>query len=189
MKNLILASKSPRRQALLEQLHIPFTVRTGFVDESLIKEVNPLEKVKQLAFIKGRAIDIQSHEIVLAADTVVSYQGRIFEKPKDKKTAKEMISILSGDTHHVYTGVSIRSANNEFIFVEKTAVSFWELSEEEITAYIQTDDPYDKAGAYGIQSIGAAFVKEIQGDYYNVVGLPLSRTVRELRNFGFKHYY
>ncbi|HLR43482.1 MAG TPA: Maf family protein [Pseudogracilibacillus sp.] len=189
MKKLILASKSPRRQALLEQLHIPFTVKTGFVDESIIKEQDPIEKVKQLAFIKGRAIDIQPDEIVLAADTVVSLNNIIFEKPKDKQAAREMIRSLSDTTHHVYTGVSIRSAEDEYVFVEKTAVSFWKLSDEEIEQYIETKDPYDKAGAYGIQSLGAAFVKEIQGDYYNVVGLPLSRTVRALKKFGFKHYY
>lgn len=189
MKKIILASTSPRRQALLEQLHIPFTVKTGFVDESIIKEKDPREKVKQLAFIKGRAIDIQADEIALAADTVVSHHNVIFEKPKDKLEARDMISSLSDATHEVYTGVSIRSAKDEYVFVEKTNVTFWKLSEEEIEQYIETEDPYDKAGAYGIQSLGAAFVKEIQGDYYNVVGLPLSRTVRTLKKFGFKHYY
>ena len=189
MKKLILASMSPRRQALLQQLHISFTVNTGFVDESIIKVKDPIEKVKQLAFIKGRTIDIQADEIVLAADTVVSHNHIIFEKPKDKQEARDMITSLSDTTHEVYTGVSIRSAKEEFVFVEKTAVTFWKLTSEEIEQYIDTEDPYDKAGAYGIQSFGAAFVKGIHGDYYNVVGLPLSRTVRALQKFGFKHYY
>lgn len=115
--------------------------------------------MKKLAFIKGRAINIQADEIVLVADTVVSHHHIIFEKPKDKQVARDMITSLSDTTHEVYTGVSIRSAKDEYIFVEKTAVTFWKLPKEEIEQYLETNDPYDKAGAYGIQSLGAAFFK------------------------------
>lgn len=184
VKNLILASSSPRRQELLKQVNIPFTIRKPSIDETQITTKDPVEKVQQLAIRKGRAIQIQNeYEVILAADTVVSYEQTIFEKPKNKEEAFNMIHSLSGETHDVYTGVNIRSTEHESIFVERTKVVFWPLSKSEIEWYVSTDDPYDKAGAYGIQSLGAIFVKEIIGDYYNVVGLPLSRVVRELRKF------
>lgn len=184
VKNLILASSSPRRQELLKQVNIPFTIRKPAIDETQITTKDPVEKVQQLAIRKGRAIQIQNeYEVILAADTVVSYEQTIFEKPKNKEEAFNMIHSLSGETHDVYTGVNIRSTEHESIFVERTKVVFWPLSKSEIEWYVSTDDPYDKAGAYGIQSLGAIFVKEIIGDYYNVVGLPLSRVVRELRKF------
>jgi len=186
MKKLILASSSPRRQALLQQVQIPFTIRTEKVDESQVKTIDPIEKVKQLAILKGKAIPLMDEtEIILAADTAVSYQQTIFEKPKNRTDAFQMLSTLSGNIHDVFTGVYIRSHDSEITFVEKTEVEFWPLSEGEIEWYLATDDPYDKAGAYGIQSIGAVFVKRIIGDYYNVVGLPVSRVVRALKEISF----
>ncbi|MEI3613425.1 Maf family protein [Pseudogracilibacillus sp. SO30301A] len=179
---LILASSSPRRQELLKQVNIPFIVQATNVDESQITTSVPEQKVKQLAILKGSSVSI-TDQVVLAADTVVSYNGEIFEKPKDKTDAFDMISALSGHVHEVFTGVLIRSSDGEVVFTERTEVEFWRLSKEEIDWYISTDEPYDKAGAYGIQSIGAMFVKQIVGDYYNVVGLPLSRVVRELKRF------
>lgn len=180
-RKLILGSSSPRRQELLQQVHIPYTIRKPNVNESQITEKDPYKKVAQLAKLKGENIEIQnSDEIILSADTVVSFQNRIFEKPKDKEEAFKMISDLSGNIHDVYSGFTIRSAEHVETFVEKTVVEFWPLSTQEIEWYVSTSDPYDKAGAYGIQSIGAMFVKQIKGDYYNVVGLPISRVVREL---------
>ena len=182
---LILASSSPRRQELLQQVNIPFTVQAANIDESQIKTTDPIERVKQLAISKGENITIHHpNTIVLSADTIVAYEQAIFEKPRDKEEAKQMISALSGQLHDVYTGVMIRSLQEKTLFVERTSVEFWSLNEAEIDAYIATEDPYDKAGAYGIQSLGAMFVKRIIGDYYTVVGLPLSRVVRELRDFG-----
>ncbi|WP_077328600.1 Maf family protein [Virgibacillus siamensis] len=179
--NLILASSSPRRKELLQQVDIPFTVRKQNVDESVITTNDPREKVEKLAILKGRYTDIQhENEIILAADTVVSFQNRIFEKPADKEEAFQMLSSMSGKIHEVYTGVMLRTQMTEQVFVEKTLVEFWPLSDDEINRYIITGDPFDKAGAYGIQSGGAVLVKGIQGDYYNVVGLPVSRVVREL---------
>ena len=180
---LILASSSPRRQQLLHQVQIPFTIRTNNVDESIVTEIDPIEKVKQLAILKGDSIQSNADEIILAADTVVSFQGKIFGKPKDRMDARSMLQQLSGNTHEVYTGVYIKGAKENTVFVEKTEVTFWELTEEEIEHYIQLDDPYDKAGAYGIQSAGAILVKHIFGDYYNVVGLPLAKVVRSLKPF------
>ena len=183
-KKLILASSSPRRQELLNQVRIPFTIRKPNIDESQIITHDPVEKVRQLAILKGRNVIIKHYdEVILSADTVVSYNQNIFEKPKNKEDAYKMISALSGNVHEVFTGVLIRSLDQETIFVERTEVEFWPLSEEETVPYIATKEPYDKAGAYGIQSVGAIFVKQISGDYYNVVGLPISRAVRELRGF------
>ncbi|MGJ9458737.1 Maf family protein [Oceanobacillus sp. CF4.6] len=183
-KKLILASSSPRRQELLNQVRIPFTIRKPNIDESQIITHDPVEKVRQLAILKGRNVTIEhDDEVILSADTVVSYNQNIFEKPKNKEDAYQMISALSGNVHEVFTGVLIRSLDQETVFVERTEVEFWPLSEEETVPYIATKEPYDKAGAYGIQSVGAIFVKQISGDYYNVVGLPISRAVRELRGF------
>ncbi|MCZ0704151.1 septum formation protein [Natronobacillus azotifigens] len=181
---LILASSSPRRQALLKQVNLPHQVTVSSLDETLVTNKDPLEKVKQLATLKGRNVPIKhADEVILSADTVVSFQQNIFEKPKNSEEAKKMITSLSGEEHEVYTGVMIRSSEKEVVFVEQTKVKFWPLSEDEINWYIPTTDPYDKAGGYGIQSIGAIFVKQMVGDYYNVVGLPISRVVRELKAF------
>lgn len=188
-KRLILASSSPRRQDLLKQVHMPFLIRQSNIDESQISTTDPVEKVKQLATLKNLALSVQKDDVILSADTVVAYQQHIFEKPKDKEAAARMITTLSGDIHDVFTGVMIRSIDHEVLFVEQTQVEFWPLSQEDITPYIHTSEPYDKAGAYGIQSIGAQFVKQIMGDYYNVVGLPLSRVVRKLAEFGITPTY
>ncbi len=181
---LILASSSPRRQELLAQAGIPFTVRSQDADESLITETDPREKVKQLAQLKGRNVAIKDEgELILAADTVVSFQHNIFGKPQSEMEAHAMLSALSGNVHEVYTGVMLKTRYIERVFTVKTDVVFWPLSNEEIDHYIATGDPFDKAGAYGIQSKGAVLVKCINGDYYNVVGLPLSRLVREMASF------
>ncbi|MDQ0351594.1 septum formation protein [Alkalibacillus filiformis] len=183
-KTLILASSSPRRQELLTLVNQPFTIRKPDVDESQIETNDPVEKVKQLAVLKGRNVPIyRDDEIILSADTVVSYQNSIFEKPKDRHEAYNMIKALSDDTHEVYTGFMLRSKDEEVVHVEKTEVQFWPLTEEEIEQYIDTNDPYDKAGSYGIQSLGALFVKQIIGDYYNVVGLPISRVMKVYKEF------
>lgn len=182
-KTLILASQSPRRQQLLKQVNIPFEIQATHVDESQITTEDPVQKVKQLAALKGNSLTLQETDVVLAADTVVAYQGRIFEKPTSKTEASDMISAFSGNKHDVYTGVMIRSKEKETLFASRAQVEFWPLTKDEIDWYVQTDDPYDKSGGYGIQSLGAIFVKQIIGDYYTIVGLPLSRVVRELRHF------
>ncbi|SHG70519.1 Maf family protein [Ornithinibacillus halophilus] len=184
MPKLILASTSPRRKELLEQVNIPFKTRKQEVDESKIVTLNPKEKVETLAHLKAINTPIlSSDEVILSADTVVSFEGGIFEKPKNEEDAFRMLSTLSGKFHSVYSGVCIRSEKKQAIFIEKTDVEFWELTDDEIEDYIQSKDPFDKAGAYGIQTQGAMFVKQIVGDYFNVVGLPISKVVRELRSF------
>lgn len=186
MKKLILGSSSPRRQQILQELGIPFTIKTPDIDESAITLTDPVEKVEKLAEIKAQTIRLQSeHDIVLAADTIVAYDGTIFEKPKGREEAFNMIRALSGTKHNVITAVALRSFEKETVFSVKTEVYFWELSTAEINSYVTTSEPYDKAGGYGIQGKAALFVKKINGDYFNVVGLPISYVVRELRRFNF----
>ncbi|WP_010093846.1 Maf family protein [Ornithinibacillus scapharcae] len=184
MNKLVLASTSPRRRELLEQIHIPFTIRKQTFDESVVQTQDPSKKAEQLALLKAKHTELlEPDEIILTADTIVAYNSKIFEKPRDEQEAFMMLSNLSGNTHDVYTGVSIRSDTNQVSFVEKTSVEFWTLTAEEIYDYIKTKDPFDKAGAYGIQGHGAVLVKRIIGDYFNVVGLPISRVMRELKQF------
>lgn len=183
MKQIILASKSPRRQEMLKNIGLEFSIRTKDIDESSITAKQPAKKVKQLARLKSESLSINDNEVVIAADTVVAYENNIFGKPTSTEDAYKMINTLSGQIHHVYTGVSIRSHDRIENFVERTAVEWWDLSEEMIQWYIQTDEPYDKAGAYGIQHLGALLVKRIDGDYFNVVGLPISQVIRKLQLF------
>ncbi|WP_010531724.1 Maf family protein [Lentibacillus jeotgali] len=183
-RQLILASSSPRRKELLQQVDIPFTIRKQDADESRITEADPTKKVAELAKLKGRNVGIRhENELILAADTVVSFQNQIFGKPETESKAFQMLAALSGQVHEVHTGVMLRTSQEERVFTEKTAVEFWPLTDSEIERYIATRDPFDKAGAYGIQGPGAVLVKQIRGDYYNIVGLPISRVVRELKPF------
>jgi len=184
----ILASNSPRRQHLLLRLQIPFDIILPDIDEStIISDGSPETYCTTLAELKTN--DISQHypnELVLGADTIVVFKDNIFEKPEDKTSAKHMLQTLSGETHHVYTGVCIKWAdkNIHHLFAEITTVTFRNLNEKDIIHYIETCHPYDKAGAYGIQDWSAVFVKEIRGCYDNVVGFPISRFYQELKKLG-----
>lgn len=185
-KKVILGSSSPRRRQILDQVLIPYIVRPCSIDESVVTESNPEKKVKKLAKLKNEHIAFKNdNEVIITADTVVAYENTIFEKPKNKDEAFTMISTLSGQVHDVFTGVMIRSKRDDILFVEQTKVKFWDLTKNEIEQYVATDEPYDKAGGYGIQSVGAKFVKQINGDYYNIVGLPISRVIIELKKMSF----
>ncbi|WP_236560963.1 nucleoside triphosphate pyrophosphatase [Pontibacillus sp. HMF3514] len=182
---LILASSSPRRRELLNQVNIQHKVKKQDVDESNVPFYNPRTYVQTLAERKGRSIGFESdQEVILSADTIVSHEGEVLEKPKTREEAFQMLRSLSGQTHQVYTGVMLRSPEQEMFIVDQTSVEFWPLSKEDIELYLDTGDSFDKAGGYGIQTEGAMLVKQISGDYNNVVGLPLSRVVRSLRTFG-----
>lgn len=180
---LILASSSPRRRDLLNQINVGFELREQSADESRVTITNPVKKVKALAKIKSDATEIYEGEVVLTADTVVSKDGIIYEKPENKEHAYEMIKEFSGATHHVHTACLLRSLHKEKIIVSQTDVIFYDLSDEDIESYLQTDDFSDKVGGYGIQSHGAVLVKEIQGDYNTVVGLPLAEVARALKKW------
>lgn len=187
MQNLILASSSPRRKELLENLHLTFEVFSCNVDESFDPALTPSEIVMELGSRKAKAVREQNPDsFIIGADTVVVLDGAVLGKPKNSKEAFSMLQTLSGKTHSVYTGVTIIAPGTETQFYVQTDVVFWELSDDEIKAYIDTGEPFDKAGAYGIQGYGSMFVKEIYGDYFAVVGLPVSRTIRELRNAGYR---
>ncbi|MDY2777657.1 MAG: Maf family protein [Collinsella sp.] len=186
---MILASRSPRRIELIEEAGFPARSIPADVDETPLPNETPRDLVERLASSKARAVARElpdRDELVLAADTVVSIDGRILGKPVDEHDARTMLQALSGRTHQVMTGVCIVSSSAPdralSSFVDITDVEFHPLSTEEIAAYVEGGEPMDKAGAYGIQGAGGRMlVKRIDGDFYNVVGLPISRVVREIR--------
>lgn len=180
---IVLASGSPRRKEIMKNAGYDFEVKTSSADEALPDNITPDEAVKYLAEIKGDAVEVDENTLVVSADTVVALDGKILGKPKDEKDAFSMLSLLSGRTHNVFTGVCVRLGDKKTVFCEKTEVKFYTLSEEEIKAYIATGEPSDKAGAYGIQGKGALLVEKINGDYLNVVGLPMARLERVLREY------
>lgn len=184
---LILASQSPRRQELLEGLGIPFCVRViEGIDESFPEDL-PIEDIpvyisKQKASVYAKCI--AEDEVVLTADTVVVCQGQVLGKPKDEDDARRMLNLLSGRTHEVITGVTVKTREEEKSFSVVTEVQFKSLTPQEIDFYIRRFKPFDKAGAYGIQEwIGYIGVISIHGSYFNVMGLPVQRIYEELKTF------
>lgn len=190
MQTLILASSSPRRKELLQNLNLTFKISSSEVDESFDPGLSPSEVVMELAQRKAQAV-FQAHSAayVIGSDTIVVIHGRILGKPENEAEAVRMLKMLSGNQHDVYTGVSILSPHGTARFYEKTEVLFWELTDDEIISYVQSGEPLDKAGAYGIQELGSMLVKKISGDYFAVVGLPVSRTIRELKKLGYQLPY
>ena len=178
---LILASASPRRQEILRNAAIPFGTRPVDVDESHRDGESARDYVLRLAETKARAA-AQPSETVLGADTVVVVEGRILGKPADPDEAQAMLRLLSGRTHDVLTGVCVLHAGECRTFVELTAVTFKSLSDQEVEAYVDSGEPWDKAGAYGIQGAASKFVERIEGCYFNVVGLPIARVHATLRS-------
>ena len=183
---LILASGSPRRRQLLEQIGLTFTVRASDADERVVPGLSPAEVVEVLSARKGEAVAAGAApgDLILAADTVVSLDGAILGKPQDREEAVSMLTSLSGRTHQVYTGVTLIRDGVRRTEHEVTAVTFRSLSPEEIAAYVSTGEPMDKSGAYGIQGLGALLAERLEGDYFNVMGLPLCRLGRMLSRFG-----
>ena len=179
---LILASSSPRRNELLKMAGYEFSVAPAEVSENYLRGTPPMQIVEQLATRKAKA-SAKDHPLdaVLAADTLVVYKGRILGKPKDEADAKAMLKLLAGNVHQVYTGYCIICGTKLTCGHECTSVEFYALREEEIDAYIATGEPLDKAGAYGIQGRGALLVKRIDGDFYNVMGLPIGKINRILK--------
>lgn len=190
MQTLILASSSPRRKELLQNLRLTFQILSSEVDESYDPKWSPSEIVMKLSNRKAQAVfNVHPSSFVIGSDTIVVMDGKILGKPKNEDEAIYMLTMLSGRKHEVYTGVTILSPNYSSSFYEKTEVIFWELSDEVIKSYVQSGEPLDKAGAYGIQELGSMLVKKINGDYFAVVGLPVSRTIRELQKAGYQLPY
>ncbi len=176
----ILASASPRRKELFEFIASDFVIKPANVDESLPDNIKAEDSAEYLATIKATAVASQNSGIVVGCDTVVVVDNKVLGKPCDKEDAFKMLSMLSGKTHKVITGVCIICGEKKVSFSEVTEVEFYTLDDKEIYSYIETGDPMDKAGAYGIQSQGCMLVKGIKGDFFNVVGLPVARLKREI---------
>ncbi|MCF9034323.1 Maf family nucleotide pyrophosphatase [Acinetobacter nectaris] len=182
MARLILASGSPRRAELLEQLELDFDVSSADIDETLKLGECAETYVKRVAYEKAKSVAQQFHDcIVLAADTCISLDGSIIGKPQSKEHAFHIWQALSGRQHDVLSGVCVVAENEMYECVVKTQVTFQELSQSDMESYWQTGEPLDKAGAYAIQGIAAKYIPSIKGSYTNVVGLPLYETVKLLK--------
>lgn len=206
MSGIILASQSPRRKELLYQIGLEFEVCPAKGEEIITKTipeevVMELSKQKAEEVAKGFLVYEENHKeimtpsdmLIIGADTVVAYDNHILGKPKDEADAKRMLTMLSGNTHSVFTGVTLLFLDKsgrvgEQVFYEKTDVTMHKISEMEIARYIADGEPMDKAGAYGIQGKGAIYIEKIAGDYNNVVGLPISRIYQELKKIGIDLY-
>ena len=203
MSQIILASASPRRKALLEQIGMEFEICPA-KGEEVITESRPDAVVSELSRQKAEEVaagvltyneqhpDLATPQdiLVIGADTVVAYGDEILGKPKDEEDAKRMLTLLQGNTHSVYTGITLvfidkSGRTGEYCFFEKTDVTMYPMDEDEINRYIATGEPMDKAGSYGIQGRCAIYIKQIEGDYNNVVGLPVARLYQELRRVGY----
>ena len=189
MKQLILASTSPRRKEILGLTGLTFDILAPSCREDLVPVTDPQTYVQELSLIKCDAAlelvaPLYDEALIITADTIVCHDERILGKPKDEEEAFDMLRSLSGAVHSVYTGVTVADlkTGERNTFFEKTDVTFYDLTDQEILEYIRTGEPMDKAGAYGIQGRGACLVREIHGDYFNVVGLPVAKLYRVLKS-------
>ena len=181
---IILASASPRRQELIKMITEDVIVNPCDCDETIKEGLVGREIAEYLSKVKGEAVKEQfENEIIVSADTIVCLNDNVLGKPKSRDDAFSMLSLLSGNTHSVFTGVTIIKGEKQKTFSQETRVTFYELSDFEINEYIDTNECFDKAGSYGVQGKGGLLVREINGDYFNVVGLPVARLKRELEDF------
>ncbi len=185
---MILASNSPRRKEILSSMGFNLKIIPSNIDEKSDKQIL-LEKIKDIAYKKAMNIARQNEtDFVLAADTIVELDGKILGKPKTEKEVREYLNLLSDRTHRVITAYSFINIDKK-IFVKEIVISeveFYSLSDEEIEWYIETGEPFDKAGGYGIQSKGRVFVKKINGDFYSIMGFPVSHFLKVLKKLGYK---
>ena len=178
----VLASQSPRRNDLLQLLRIPFVVRPADIDEAMDAALPPQQEVARVSRLKAEATPRKPDDVVIAADTIVVLDGKVLGKPADREEAIGMLRSLSGRDHQVMTGMTVLRDDCAITHTEITDVHFRPLTEAEIIRYVETGEPMDKAGAYGIQGFAAPFVEAIRGDYYNVMGLPVCRLQQMLRS-------
>lgn len=184
MRRVLLASESPRRRELMVLSEIPFTTTSCLLKETLDPELSIEKAVEKLAFEKADAVFHRyPEEFIIGADTIVVCDGEVFGKPKDNEDAERMLRKLSGKTHQVITGVALVAKDVKECFHEVTDVTFYDLEDEEIKRYAKSKEPHDKAGAYAIQGKGLTFVKKINGDFYNVVGLPMASLYKRLKKY------
>ncbi len=175
---LVLASKSPRRQQILRDAGIPFVVRASEVLEERRADESPTDYVRRLAEEKAFAVPLHPGEVVLGADTTVVVDHHVLEKPRDTADAVRMLALLSGREHEVITGICLRSDSRKIVDVAITRVRFVPLTPEELETYAASGEPIDKAGAYAIQGLASKFIERIEGEYFNVVGLPVALVYR-----------
>jgi len=184
MAKVVLASASPRRKELFGVITHDFDIIPSDVVESVPSGIRPIKQAEYLSALKaGDISEKYPQNIVIGADTCVVAENQVLGKPKNKEDAKKMLRLLSGKIHFVVTGCTICKGKRAVSFSNITEVEFYELTDKEIEDYINTSEPYDKAGAYAIQGMAGLFVKKINGDYYNVVGLPISQLKREIMKF------
>lgn len=185
---LVLASSSPRREAILKQLKLKFTIVPGKIDENEFTEKDPDKLVKKLALEKAKSVsDLVEDALIIAADTIVVLEDKILGKPESSAEAKRQLKLLSGKEHQVITGIAVLSSETGEVYVENniTLVKMLSLTDEKIDKYINTGEPLDKAGSYGIQGFGGLFVEGIKGSYYSVVGLPIHQLAEILDKFNY----
>lgn len=188
MYHIVLASSSPRRKELLERMGVIFTVDPSTCEE-IITDTSPARVVLSLSHQKASDVaNRYENALIIGADTIVSKDNQILGKPKDREDAFRMLQLLQGDTHQAYTGVTVinkqRRESKEYSFYSASDVSFYSMTEEQIYSYINSGEPMDKAGAYGIQGKSAIFIKEIKGDYNTIVGLPIAMLYQTLLSEG-----
>ena len=183
---IILASASPRRRELLERMGLNFTVRTASHDETMDPAADPADEVARVSLLKAQAVcpSCAQEDIIIAADTIVVCDSTVMGKPHSEEAAYSMLRSLSGREHQVMTGLTVMQGKNAETVTVTTSLHFRDLSDEEIRAYIATGEPQDKAGAYGVQGLAAMFVARLDGDYYNVMGLPVCTLATMLRKRG-----
>lgn len=186
---LVLASGSPRRRDILTALGLAFDVRPPDVDETLLPGEGARGAARRLAQQKAAAIEAEAGELVIAADTIVALDGELLGKPTGPKDAAAILGRLAGRSHEVITGLAVRFGTETRSVAALTTVTFRALDPEEVAAYVATEEPLDKAGAYGIQGFGSALVERIEGDFYNVMGLPVPALLALLRTIGFRYLY
>ena len=189
-RGLILASSSPRRADLMRRLGLSFIIRPADIDETYTAGESPADHAERLAREKAVAIASQSpHAVVVGSDTIVVLDGEVLGKPRGPEDAVRMLRRLSGREHEVFTGVAVAAGCEVVSALERVRVRFRELSELECREYVETGEPMDKAGAYGIQGYGSAIVEAIQGDYFAVMGLPIVRLLDLLRRMGHRYAF
>lgn len=184
VKDIILASASPRRKELLARIYPNFKVIPSRLREVVPKEMGVENCPQYLAERKAESVaKAYRKSLVIGCDTSVIIDGEMLNKPRSTSDARDMMKALSGRVHRVITGCSLFYMEKHYSFSEVTEVEFYQLTDEEIESYVETPEPYDKAGGYGIQGTAALFIKSIKGDYYNIVGLPIARLKREIEDF------
>lgn len=184
MTKIILASASPRRKEIMDLLNIPYEIKIADIDEKINKDNDLVKEIENISYLKALKIFKENKDtVVIGADTIVVVNNEILGKPKSKQEAKQMLEKLQNNFHYVITGVTILSSKQSETFSNVSKVIFNPITSEEIEEYINTNEPMDKAGAYAIQGLGAKFINSIEGDYYAIMGLPISELYKRLKKY------